>query len=132
MILDSNKKLISQEILKVIQLIINEELWCKRALARDKDGNQLFDPSDKNACQWCIYGALYALDASTETITYLQNCAKYLGWSDLDRLNDLNQHFYVIQFLKESLEELGVTFIVKIKDYEMGKRYIRKEGRDGK
>ena len=112
---DPEIKRVGKEILSVIQILINEELWCRRALARDKDDNQLFDPKDEKACSWCIYGALYMIDAGPKTIAYLQSMAKSLGWSDLDRLNDLNQHFFVMQFLKESVEALGMSYKIKLK-----------------
>ena len=112
---DPEIKKVGKEILAVIQILINEELWCRRALARDKDGNQLFDPKNENACSWCIYGVLYMIDASPKTVSYLQSMARSLGWSDLDRLNDLNQHFFVMQFLKESVEALGMSYKIKLK-----------------
>jgi hypothetical protein len=111
---------IADEVQYVLTLLLDEDRWCKRALARDKDGNQLFNAMGERACQWCIYGALYGLEASLDTIQYLQRCAKNWGWSDLDRLNDLNEHYYVIQFLQSALSNLGGWLLLK-KPLEYGK-----------
>jgi len=109
-------QLIIDEIQKIIMLFLEEDNWCKRALARDKSGEQLFDPWSKEAVQWDVYGALYAFDASPKTVEYLQRRAKTWGYSDIDRLNDLNEHFYLMQFLKESLNLLGASYKVTYKD----------------
>jgi len=109
-----NKEIVIDDLHKVLFILIDENKWCKRALARDEDDNQLFDPRDLKACKWCIYGVLYGTDCSQDTINYLKNFAKMWGsWPDLDRLNDLNEHFYVVQFLQSALYSAGGTFRLK-------------------
>ena len=98
---------VAKDIQGIVTLLLDEDRWCKRALARNEKGEQLFNADDENACRWCIYGALLGLDASSDTIDYLQKFAKSWGWSDLDRLNDLNEHYYVIQFLQIALMQVG-------------------------
>jgi hypothetical protein len=107
------RHLIVNEIARAVSIIIDEDNWCKRAMARNKNQEQLYDPKDDNAYSFCIYGVLFFLDSSPDTITYLQQMAKSLGWSDLDRLNDMNDHHYVIQFLQDSMRNLGGMFRLK-------------------
>lgn len=103
----------AEEVGKVVALLLDEDRWCKRALARDKDGVQLFDAHDPLATQWCIYGAMYANKCSLDTSSYIQTMGKGYGWSDLDRLNDLNPHHYIIQFLHAALHGVGGYLTLK-------------------
>ena len=32
--------------------------WCQGALAKDKHGQSLFSPASKEACSWCMVGAM--------------------------------------------------------------------------
>jgi hypothetical protein len=80
--------------------------WCKRAIARDKDGEQLFSPTDPNAVSWCILGVAYGLGVSDNTISFLKNCARQIGYSDIDRFNDFNEYSDIILFLKKCEEAL--------------------------
>ena len=105
---------ISSDIIDILSVLIDERNWCKRALARDKEGNQLFNHEDPKAVKWDIYGTIYSLECNQVTIDFLRQRARLRGYSDLDRLNDLNEHFYLISFLKECLNSFGLSFKVKM------------------
>lgn len=98
------------DIQKVLHLLINEDNWCKRSVCVDKNGNPLYDPWSKDADKWCIYGALYACNCSDDTFTYLKGMIKYVGYNDLERFNDLSEHYQIMQFLQFSLNALGGWF----------------------
>ena len=117
--LGSNKKghekylkmfeLIRDQLLVAFKVIFDEDKWCRRALCRDVEGEQLFDPQDPKAVQWCLLGALYKQeDFSQETLTFIGNYAKRKGITDLSRYNDQDGHKAVIILLSEALEILGV------------------------
>jgi hypothetical protein len=101
---------IRDEMILVFQVIFNENKWCKRALCRDAEGEQLFNPSDEKATQWCLLGAIYKHENwSDETLTFLTNYARMRGIEDLSRYNDQEGHTAVITLLVEVLDTLGVS-----------------------
>jgi hypothetical protein len=103
-------EMIRDEILDAFKLIFKKEDWCKRALARDAEGEQLFNPNDEKAVQWCLLGAIYKKeDWSVETLTFVTNYAKRRGIDDLSRYNDHEGHTAVVMLLVEMLNILGVT-----------------------
>lgn len=88
-------------------IIINKENWCQRAMVRNADGEQLFDPFDKTATQWDILGALHKVDASKYSFTYMRIAAKLAGYTDLDRFNDFSSHEMVLEFFDAAFAELN-------------------------
>ena len=100
---------IRDELLAAFLVILDKDKWCKRALARDTEGDQLFNPSDPKAVQWCLLGAIYKEENwAEETLTFAANYAKKRGIDDLTRYNDHEGHAAVIILLVEMLEILGV------------------------
>jgi hypothetical protein len=101
---------IRDEILVTFKIIFNEENWCRRAMCRDAEGEQLFDPNDENAKQWCLLGSFYKQENwSHETLTFMSNYAKKRGVGNLSRYNDQEGHAAVITLLVEMLNILGVS-----------------------
>jgi hypothetical protein len=101
---------VRDELLEAFKVIFKEEDWCKRALCRDAEGEQLFNPQDERATQWCLLGAIYKKEEWTEgTLTFLTNYAKTRGIEDLSKYNDHEGHTAVVMLLVEVLDILGVT-----------------------
>lgn len=101
---------IRDEILEAFKLIFVKEDWCSRALCRDAEGEQLFNPQDEKATQWCLLGAVYKNENwSNEALTFITNYARRRGIEDLSRYNDQEGHTAVILLLTEVLEILGVS-----------------------
>jgi hypothetical protein len=100
---------IRDELLEAFKTIFPTENWCKRAMCRDAEGEQLFDPNDPKAVQWCLLGSLYRQENwSTDTLTFLTNYARMRGIEDLSRYNDQDGHTAVVMLLVEVLGILGV------------------------
>ena len=98
-----NKKV---DIQKILNLIGDPDKWTKRALARDKDDEQIFDPWSEDACKWCILGAAYKAEVSQDTVIYLETLVRNMKYGSLDKFNDLNKHESVIKFLNLALSNL--------------------------
>ena len=99
---------LSFDILKVYYFILDENRWCKHAMARDINGEYVDSIFAPNVYSVCILGALYLMDCSEETFTYLEMCASIRKYDGLNKINDRNNHAYVIDFLKICLDVLGV------------------------
>jgi len=101
---------IRDDLLEVFKIIFKKEGWCKRALCRDAEGEQLFNPNDEKAVQWCLLGAIYKKeDWSEETLTFITNYAKRRGIEDLSQYNDHYGHTAIVMLLVEVLNILGVS-----------------------
>jgi hypothetical protein len=105
-----SNKIIIEDVTDILRLLIDENHWCKRSLCQDIKGNPILDPYSDQAYKWCIFGAIYALECSNNTIDYLNVKALEFGYNDLSRLNDLNEHYFIIQFLQYVLNSLGTWF----------------------
>src|SRR5574337_615225 len=100
---------VRHELLEAYKLIFDPDHWCRRALCRDAEGEQLFDPADERAVQWCLLGAIYKPENySAETLTLVKNYGKLNGVNDLARFNDDSGHVEVLRFLEALLHNLGV------------------------
>jgi hypothetical protein len=108
---------VGKDVVGILNLVGNAEHWCRRAMVRDKEGEQLFDPSDPRAIQYCILGAFYAIEGHNDTLTFLQLNAKKQGFISLTELNDFSDHSFIVDFLVAILKFLGynVSFIEKEK-----------------
>lgn len=91
---------------KILSLINTEDRWCRRALLRDKEGNQLFYPDDEKGYSYCILGAGYKQNVEKNTLTYLNSCAKANGFLDITKMNDTFTYPMVILFLTETVKLL--------------------------
>jgi hypothetical protein len=101
---------IRDEILVAFKTIFSKENWCCRAMCRDNEGEQLFDPNDSKAISWCLLGSLYKQENwSHETLTFMSNYARNKGIEDLSRFNDQEGHTAVVMLLVEMLDILGVS-----------------------
>lgn len=99
---------ISHDILKIYYLIGNEKRWCQKAMARDENGEWLDSVFSDKVCSVCLLGAVYSMNCSEKTLTYLEKCASIRKYDGLHKLNDKNNHQYVIDFIKVSLDILGI------------------------
>lgn len=98
------------EILLSFKTIFKKKDWCERAMCRDAEGEQLFDPNDPKAVSWCLLGSLYKQENwSDTTLTFITNYAKKKGIEDLSRYNDQEGHAKVVLLLVEILDILGVS-----------------------
>lgn len=100
------KLAIRKDIENISELIKKEENWCQHALAKDINNIQLFDPSNADACKFCILGAAYRLDADTKTLAFLNRMSYLNGYNGIDRLNDQNNFEDVQGFLLACLKSL--------------------------
>jgi hypothetical protein len=96
---------IIQDLILSINIIGNESKWTKRALARNSKDERLFDPNDIDAVSWDILGVLHKVNAIKQTFTYLRLACKSLGYEDIDRFNDFNDHKAILSFFKGALQE---------------------------
>jgi hypothetical protein len=102
---------IGNELVQAFNYIINEKTWCKRAMCRDVEGEQLFYPGDERAVQWCIYGAMHKAECSETALTFIKNYAKLNEIEDLMKFNDASEHYDVSMFMVGALKMLGVKLI---------------------
>lgn len=84
----------------IIELFSNKDNWCRKAMARDKEGEQLICPNDENAIAWCLLGAFYAIDASQESILLLHKILYIEGLPEAHIFNDNYGYKCVLDFLK--------------------------------
>ena len=101
------EKRMVKDLLAALNLIVNEDNWCQKALARNAEGERLFDPSDETATSWDILGALHKVDASKYSFTFLRMCVRFMGYRDLDRYNDSHRHIMVVLLFSEAFKNLG-------------------------
>jgi hypothetical protein len=99
------------ELTEAFNLIIDEDHWCQRAMCRDKNDEQLYYPGDEKATKWCLMGAIHRGNCSPETLTYLKNCGRVVGITDLFKFNDFSNHTDVIAFMIGVMERLGVKLM---------------------
>jgi hypothetical protein len=101
------KQNLIEDLQKIVKLIFKEENWTQKALARDINDIQIFDPYDEKAVKFCVLGAAYRIEADKNTFTYLERISKRNGFSSIDSLNDKNKHEEIMFFLLACLKFLG-------------------------
>lgn len=106
-------KIIFDELVTISKIINEEKDWTKRAMARDKDGEQLNDPQDPRAVSWCILGACNKINASPDVYSYLNYLANELGYSDISRFNDLVTWEQFTRFYLYAIETASKPTIIK-------------------
>lgn len=105
-----NKKESDHRVLDLANLYIglyNKEHWCQRSIARDKNGNRLYDPFSDECWSYCILGYLHILKAKNETFTLINQMVKKYGYLDADRFNDFSDHATVLKLIKECSTSIG-------------------------
>lgn len=113
------QELVSDKIIKILDLISDKSCWCQRALARDSEGKNVGNPWEIQARSWCLSGACFLVCDSVDfedynnLQNYLDSSARELNFSDMTRLNDLSTHENVIDFLKKCLKNLGYKVVKK-------------------
>jgi hypothetical protein len=100
-------EIISEDIKKIFDILKNKSNWCQRSLAFGINNERLFNPYDEAAIRFDILGAAYKINADKETISFLENISIQNGYQGIDRLNDLNNHEDIVNFLLECLDSLG-------------------------
>lgn len=84
-------------------LLDKRQKWCRRAGAKDKDGN-VCDPTDEHAVKFCLVGAIYK--CYDHPLPVLQKVKEELGLEFITTWNDYPSRTFVE--VKSLIERLGI------------------------
>ena len=97
----------SEILLEARELIAKPEHWTQGHAAKDETGVDVI-PYDKNACSFCLYGAVvraaYANNTSADSI--LQAVHSRLQWQSIGSFNDTHTHAEVLTLMEQAAEDL--------------------------
>jgi hypothetical protein len=102
-----------KDIYKTLYILQYKENWCKRSMAKNIEGEDLYNPYGKDVAQVCWLGALLRVEAKQETINFIEKNLQINELPRIDRFNDLNEYEDVIEFNLRLLHYLGEKIDLK-------------------